>query len=541
MIALDCKNEILIRFFKNKESLRNISKKLGVNRITVSKYVHYNKVLLESTKIETDIRKILSIPPKYYQKGRKRFILTQEIKEEINKLLIQNHDSLNKKTSINELYNKEIHSILINKGYTIGYTTVCNYIRLDRLKNISVIDNPKVFNHKNYTWFHNLIQGSFNSQFLFDLYSGSITLSNLDNLINWIKRGTRKERNKAVSILCFYRSYSIRTISKYLLISRKTIQKYIDAFQNEGILGLTTKKKKEKKYENLEIVKNFFKIFHTPPKNYNINRTTWIQKDLKYVFEIETGIKISKPTIKRIIKNAGYSLRKAKKVLTSHDPKYIEKVQKINEILAHLKPDEKFFSIDEFGPFAIKIQGGKSYVKNGKIKTYPQWQKSKGSLIVTAAIELSGNQVTHFYSEKNNTEEMIKLLEILLIKYKNEKCIYFSWDAASWHASKELTKKVNEINESSYFPKVELAPLPNGAQFLNVIESIFSGMSRAIIHNSDYANVGDCEKSIDRYFIERNEYYTKNPKKAGNKIWKNERVISKFDESNNCKDAKYER
>jgi hypothetical protein len=66
-------------------------------------------------------------------------------------------------------------------------------------------------------------------------------------------------------------------------------------------------------------------------------------------------------------------------------------------------------------------------------------------------------------------------------------------------------------------------------------------MSRAIIHNSDYANVGDCEKSIDRYFIERNEYYIKNPKKAGNKIWKNERVISKFDESNNCKDAKYER
>src|ERR1700722_2787875 len=28
------------------------------------------------------------------------------------------------------------------------------------------------------------------------------------------------------------------------------------------------------------------------------------------------------------------------------------------------------------------------------------------------------------------------------------------------------------------------APLPAGAQFLNVIESVFSGMSRAVIHNS---------------------------------------------------------
>jgi len=32
-------------------------------------------------------------------------------------------------------------------------------------------------------------------------------------------------------------------------------------------------------------------------------------------------------------------------------------------------------------------------------------------------------------------------------------------------------------------------PLPAGAQFLNVIESVFSGMARAIIHNSDYESL----------------------------------------------------
>lgn len=55
----------------------------------------------------------------------------------------------------------------------------------------------------------------------------------------------------------------------------------------------------------------------------------------------------------------------------------------------------------------------------GEMKTIPQYQKSKGSLIVTAALELSTNQVTHFYSERKNTTEMIKLLNVLIDNYSD--------------------------------------------------------------------------------------------------------------------------
>jgi hypothetical protein len=41
-------------------------------------------------------------------------------------------------------------------------------------------------------------------------------------------------------------------------------------------------------------------------------------------------------------------------------------------------------------------------------------------------------------------------------------------------------------------------PLPAGAQFLNVIESVFSGMARAIIHNSDYPSPIAATEAIDR-------------------------------------------
>jgi hypothetical protein len=189
----------------------------------------------------------------------------------------------------------------------------------------------------------------------------------------------------------------------------------------------------------------------------------------------------------------------------------------------------------------VKIRGGTALVPGDTVRTIPQRQKSKGSLICTAALELSTNQVTHFYSKRKNTREMIRLLKKLTVSYKSEERLYASWDAASWHTSKALCEAVDELNSDEYrarhtTPLVQLMPLPSGAQFLNVIESVFSGMARAIIHNSDYNSVAECKDAIDRYFKERNGAFLEHPRRAGNKIWGKERVRSVFREENNCKD-----
>jgi len=199
----------------------------------------------------------------------------------------------------------------------------------------------------------------------------------------------------------------------------------------------------------------------------------------------QRGLPIARNNIRKIIKDAGYRYRKARRVLTSTDPNYEEKLKEITRTLQSLGPKEKFFSIDEYGPFAIKIKGGRSLVPIGHPRTVPQRQRSKGTLIITAALELSTNQITHFYSPAKNTVEMVKLLHRLVDTYADQECIYFSWDAASWHASKAFRASVREINNIKG-PQVKLVPLPSCAHFLNVIESVFSGMARAIIHNRPF-------------------------------------------------------
>jgi hypothetical protein len=151
--------------------------------------------------------------------------------------------------------------------------------------------------------------------------------------------------------------------------------------------------------------------------------------------------------------------------------------------------------------------------------------------------------VTHFYSRKKNTDEMIKMADMLRDQYRTCSTIYLSWDAASWHVSKDLIAHLDEINQKAAgegFPVVKTAPLPACAQFLNVIESVFSGMARAIIHNSDYPSVEAAMDAIDRYIKDRNEYFSTHHQRAGKKIWGKERVPSLFEEGQNCKDPLYQ-
>jgi hypothetical protein len=252
------------------------------------------------------------------------------------------------------------------------------------------------------------------------------------------------------------------------------------------------------------------------------------------------GFRASSQVIREAIRKAGFRWRAAKVVLTSTDPEYREKLERVRRILSNLGEDERFFSVDEYGPFAVKAKPGRVLAGPGESPSVPQWQKSKGWLIATAALELSTNRVTHFYSRAKNTAEMIRMAKTLLQEYQDARTLYLSWDAASWHLSKEMRAFVEGHNAArARLPRIELVPLPASAQFLNVIESVFSGMARAIIHNSDYPSVKAAREAIDRYFDERNRHFAENPRRAGKKIWGKERTEANFDPANNCKDPAY--
>ena len=367
-------------------------------------------------------------------------------------------------------------------------------------------------------------------------------------LKRWRLSHDRRKWEVGIALLNSSMGVSSLEIARKIERSHRTVEKWCLLYEHDGIESLPVRRLRKSSEEALATIRakkeRLIKIIHENPKAYNINRASWSLRALADAYHKTHGERISVSSISEYFILAGYKFKKAKKVLTSDDPTYRDKLAKITNSLSQLAPNEKFFSIDEFGPFSVKIRGGVALVPGDEVRTIPQRQKTKGSLICTAALELSTNQVTHFYSKKKNTREMIKLLRRLVTIYKSENRLFVSWDSASWHASKALYKAVDEINSDAFrirhkTPLVDLMPLPSGAQFLNVIESVFSGLARAILHNSNYESVAVCKGAIDRYFVERNRAFLEYPRRAGKKIWGKERVEAVFREENNCKDPRW--
>jgi transposase len=239
------------------------------------------------------------------------------------------------------------------------------------------------------------------------------------------------------------------------------------------------------------------------------------------------------------LKQAGLSWKKPRKVLTSPDPNYREKVELLLRTLQSLNADEDLFFIDELGPLQVKRYGGRCYTPKEDTPTHPQNQRAKGSITLYGALSATTNQVTWFYRNTKDSAGMIDLVEILYNQHHDKARIYLTWDAASWHGSNELVEWADNFNTwnnaNSSGPIIEFVPLPSSAQFLDVIEAVFSAMKRAVIHNSDYQSEEEMKTAISVHFCERNEFFKHNPKRAGKRIWQ----IDFFEDQNHIRSGNY--
>jgi len=371
------------------------------------------------------------------------------------------------------------------------------------------------------------------------------TPDELNQLKKWRTGNDRRLWQVSVLFMTAYTYHSMGEVAHKIECGRHTMLSWLRLYEKKGLDGISRpgSKKPINDLRKAAIERKKDELVHLvrqKPKLYNIDKPSWTITDLAYVYGKESGNSISASTVSAYLKNRGVRFKRSREIITSTDPNFKEKYEAIQKTLSVLGEKERFFSIDEYGPCSVRPKGGRQLAVRGEQPVYQKVDRGKGWFICTCALELATNQLTWFYSRKKNTEEMIKLIEILVYQYKDQEKLYLSWDAASWHASQQLLdylEKINDLNhrKSNDIPEVILAPLPARSPHLNVIESVFSGMSKSVIRNSDYESLGNCTAAIDQYFDKRNRYFKDNPKRAGHKIWGKEKVKPVFDKANICR------
>jgi len=134
MIRMNTKQSIIIRYFRQGQSQRKISRELGINRKTVRRYIseyeqgRKNQELTKGSESE-ELLETISHRPRYDTSKRRRRKLTTELTEQIDAYLEQNAIKRSSGRGKQVMKKIDVWEAVVAAGYDISYPSVCNYIR----------------------------------------------------------------------------------------------------------------------------------------------------------------------------------------------------------------------------------------------------------------------------------------------------------------------------------------------------------------------------------------------------------------------------
>ncbi|MFH1235659.1 MAG: IS630 family transposase [Parcubacteria group bacterium] len=429
-----------------------------------------------------------------------------------------------------------VHKKLAESGIKFSYNTLTAFCR--RKKLVDVHSSPTHSVHAAKKWLSEILDSAHHK----DMRVQFTPQKDLSVLLSYLKHGREHQRKKAAVVLAYRRRIPTSIIAKMLVSERKTIRNYLKIYFESGVESLfswnTTLPGADTAADVIR-QKRILEILHNKPTRYGMNRTSWTQSTLIQAYLKSHGENLSRYAVVRILDAVHYRWKKARRVLTSPDPNYNEKVELLLKTLHSLAADEMFFFLDEWGPVQVKMRGGKAYQSPDSVTEIPRRQTHRGTVSFVGALSATTNCMTWHFVGSKDSAAMWNLLEMLYNQYHHMRKIYVTWDAVAWHNSASLLETLDGFNEqtlrTSDGPIIELIPLPTSAQFLNVIEGVLSGMTRAVVHNSNYPSPSEMKRAISRHFRERNEFFTQNPKRAGKKIWE----LDFFEDIENLKSGNY--
>ena len=143
MISMQERQEIIIQYFREGKSQRQISKALGLHRKTVRRVIRRYEELekrkeanaaLDNSTASIALQSAIVSPPKYSTANRGRRKLSEAITNLLDEYIASNAKKRSEGLVKQTMRKIDMHEALESKGFKISYTTVCNYVRHQELK-----------------------------------------------------------------------------------------------------------------------------------------------------------------------------------------------------------------------------------------------------------------------------------------------------------------------------------------------------------------------------------------------------------------------
>jgi hypothetical protein len=249
-------------------------------------------------------------------------------------------------------------------------------------------------------------------------------------------------------------------------------------------------------------------IRQPPPAE--IGRATWTLAHLarQLAAEFEHPHKVSHEAVRRLLAWVGVSYRRAKKWLTSPDPRYELKKHQRDRLLrlARQSADGVAVWVDEswFVRWPYQFH---NWVEHGELLCVPQrWNEKVDTTALFAALEDESQQALLHWAEKQpNSDETVSFLEALTAHYAAEgkRFITLLWDKAPWHMSNQTRNWLRAYKrkaKQSGLPRLIVGYHPTRSPWLMPLEPIFGWVKHQVLGGRTFETVGELQEAVELAF-----------------------------------------
>jgi transposase len=205
---------------------------------------------------------------------------------------------------------------------------------------------------------------------------------------------------------------------------------------------------------------------------------------------------VSRERLRQILAEERITFQRTKTWKESPDPLRDEKLARIEWLVEHER--DRTFAFDEFGPLAVKPEGGSCWAKRSRPQRLrANYHKPHGTRQFFGCYSLGEDRLFGTIEPRKGAEPTLHALESIRAARPDCELVYVILDNLNHHRGPK-------IRQWCIDNQVELVFTPTYASWANPIEAHFGPLRQFVIANSDYLDHRALSAALRSYLLWRN-------------------------------------
>jgi transposase len=303
---------------------------------------------------------------------------------------------------------------------------------------------------------------------------------------------------RAIVVLMSAQGQSVPDIAHLLDCSPEYVRGVIHAFNETGFKALDPKWSGGRPRTISEQARRrICLIARCCPRDLGLAFSTWSLTKLAEYLAVAGIARISRESIRQILRAAGVSWQATKTWKASSDPDFLAKMHRVLGLYDHRPGGGRVICADEFGPLNLQPRPGRAWrPARHPARLRASYRRTEGVRHMIAALDLATGQIIYRIRERKRWQELLAFLKLLRQRWPGQK-LYVILDNFSPH-------KHPQILSWAAASDVELVFLPTYASWLNWIESEFAAVRYFALNGTDHRTHAEQGDAIAGYMRWRN-------------------------------------